>query len=69
MKVLKATQEQYNSLNGFKKGNSILNFTKDANGNWIVGKNVLTGNNFIEVREQLQQLEEIEHEPLITDIL
>jgi len=63
MKVLKATTEQYNELNGYQNGNSVLQFVKDAEGNWIVGKSVLTDDAFLAIRPQLELLEEIEHNP------
>lgn len=63
MIVLKATQEQYNALNGYKNGNSILNFAKDGNGNWIVGLSVLTDPAFLEIRNQLSALEKIDYVP------
>ena len=63
MKVLKATTEQYNALNNYRNGNSVLQFTEDAAGNWIVGKSVLTDDAFISIRPQLEQIEEIEHNP------
>ena len=63
MKVLKATTEQYNELNGYRNGNSVLQFVEDAAGNWIVGKSVLTDDAFISIRPQLEQIEEIEHNP------
>jgi len=68
MTVLKATQQQYNELNGYRNGNSVLQFTKDANDNWIVGKSVLTDQAFEAIKPQLEQLEEIEHNPRIEDV-
>lgn len=64
MKVLKANTEQYNALNGYTNKNSVLQFVKDAEDNWIVGKQVLTDNTFLEIRPQLQQLEEITYNPV-----
>lgn len=63
MTVLKATQEQYNALNGYTNRNSVLQFVKDAADNWIVGKSVLTDEAFLAIRPQLEQLEEIDHNP------
>lgn len=60
MKVLKATETQYNALDGYRNGNFVLKFTKDANDNWIVGKGVLFDPNFSAIHEQLNELEEIE---------
>ena len=63
MTVLKATQEQYNALNGYRNRNSVLQFIKDADGNYIVGKNVLTDDAFLDIRPQLEELEEIDFNP------
>lgn len=68
MTVLKATQHQYENLNGFRNGNSVLLFAKDANDNWIVGKAVLEDEAFAEIREDLQHLEEILYEPIETEL-
>jgi hypothetical protein len=66
MKVLKATKTQYNSLNGYEKGLSKLEFAKDVNDNWIVGLEVLEDENFAEIKEQLSKLTQIEFiEPII----
>jgi hypothetical protein len=66
MKVLKATKTQYNSLNGYENGLSQLQFAKDGNDNWIVGLEVLSDNNFAEIKEQLSKLTQIEFiEPII----
>ena len=61
MKVLKANQQQYKSLNGFQNGNNILNFAKDANDNWIVGLNVLDSEAFAQIRDDLDALERIDY--------
>ena len=60
MKVLKATETQYNALDGYRNGNFVLKFAKDANDNWIVGKSVLTDPNFAAIHDQLNELEKIE---------
>jgi hypothetical protein len=66
MKVLKANKTQYNQLNGYEIGVSKLEFVKDGANNWIVGLDVIHNGNFLEIREQLLELEEIEYiEPLI----
>jgi hypothetical protein len=41
IRVLKATKSQYEFLNGYKYGANTLQFVKDGNNNWIVGKEVL----------------------------
>ena len=67
MKVLKATEQEYNELNGYRNGNSVLEFVKDADGNWIVGKSVLSDIAFLPIRPQLEELEEIEFNPIILE--
>ena len=61
MKVLKATNTQANNLSGEYLNGAILRFAKDANGNNIVGLEVLTDDDFIEIREQLQALKQIDY--------
>lgn len=67
MNVLLATQEQFEALNGFTQDVSILEFTKDGLDRWIVGKDVIHNGNFLTIREQLLQLEEVEFVPPIID--
>jgi hypothetical protein len=64
MIVLKATQAQYEALNGHTYKVSKLEFVKDANNNWIVGKEVIHNGNFLDIRSQLLELEEIEYIPV-----
>lgn len=64
MKVLKATQQQYEQLDGFKAGVHKLEFSKDANDNWIVGKAVLNCSAFEGILDKLNELEEIEYMPI-----
>jgi hypothetical protein len=63
MKVLKATQTQYEALNGYTIKASQLLFIKDKFNNWIVGKEVLNDPNFEEIQNELSQLKEINYEP------
>lgn len=67
MKILKATQAQYEVLDGFRNKDNLLRFNKDKNDNWIVGKSVLLDDAFIEIREQLNELEEIDFEPIVIE--
>lgn len=67
MKVLKATQEQYEQLNGFIYGPNKLEFVKDGAGNWIVGLEVLDNGSFIDLREDLDELERIDYVPDTND--
>ena len=68
MTALKANTEQYNALNGYRNRNSVLQFVKDAGDNWIVGKSVLADNAFLDIRPQLEQLEEIAYNPVIEEL-
>lgn len=63
MIVLHPNTEQYNALNGYKHNSSELIFVKDGSDKWIVGTNVLNDPNFIEIYDQLDQLERIEYTP------
>jgi hypothetical protein len=67
MKVLKATVKQKNSLEGIYN-NVELKFIQDINDNWVVNDSVLTDDNFIEIREQLNALNKIEYTPKIQTI-
>ena len=62
MIVLKATEQQYKKLEGYANGINILSFAKDAEDNWIVGKQVLNDPAFEEIHESLQNLLEIEYQ-------
>jgi hypothetical protein len=64
--VLKATVTQYNKLNGYTKGVSKLEFNKDGNNNWIIGKYILDEPDFEEIKPELLKLKQIEYvEPII----
>lgn len=65
MKVLTPTNQEYISLNGYKKERSELLFVKDGNNNFIVGIEVLNDINFSEIYDQLKELEQIEYVPPI----
>jgi len=68
MEVLKANDIQYEALNGFTNENSHISFIEDADDNWIVGKEVLTDDKFLEIRNQLEQLEVIPYNPKNTEL-
>jgi len=63
MIVLHPNTEQYNTLNGYEKNNSKLLFVKDYDDKWIVGLSVLDDPNFLEIKDQLNQLERITYTP------
>jgi hypothetical protein len=67
MKVLKANQAQYEQLNGFKKGVHKIEFVKDANDNWIIPSQVKENNAFEGILEQLNELEEIDFNPILEE--
>jgi len=68
MKVLKANTQQYEVLQGFANHNHIINFSLDADDNYIIGKQVLTDDKFLEIRNQLKELEVINYNPKNTEI-
>jgi hypothetical protein len=63
MIVLHPNEDQYNALNGYKNNASELLFVKDGSDRWIVGMEVLDDPNFIEIRAQLLELEQITYTP------
>lgn len=63
MQVLKATQAQYEALNGFTNSNNAIQFIKDGNNNWIVGLRVLEHSAFTAIHADLDALERIEYLP------
>ena len=68
MEVLKANIQQYEALQGFSNGNHIINFSLDTDDNYIIGKEVLTDDKFLEIRNQLGQLEVIPYNPKNTEL-
>ena len=64
MEVLHANNEQYKNLNGYRNDFSLLEFTKDSLDRWIVGIGVLKDPNFIEIQDQLNELELVEYLPV-----
>ena len=68
MDVLKANTQQYEVLQGFANGNHIIDFSSDADDNYIIGKEVLTDDKFLEIREKLKNLEEITFKPKETEL-
>jgi len=64
MKVLKATQQQADKLNGTYLNGSQIEFEKDINANYVVNQNVLLDEDFIEIRNTLLNLPIIEYKPI-----
>ena len=67
-RVLKATNAQYKVLNGATNGNSRLDFIKDAGNNWIIGKSVLSDLAWLSIKPVLNQLQEIDFNPILTEL-
>jgi hypothetical protein len=67
MIVLHPTEEQYIQLNGYRNNSSELLFVKDGYNRWIVGLEVLTDSNFLEIYDKLNELERVEYTPFIND--
>ena len=68
MEVLKANTQQYEVLQGFANHNHIIDFSLDADDNYIIGKEVLTDDKFLEIRNQLEEIEVINYNPKNTEI-
>ena len=64
MIVLKATQTQYEALDGYRNGDNLLKFAKDGDDNWIVGTAVLNDSAFAAIHDQLNALERITYVPV-----
>lgn len=69
MTVLRASEYQKGNLHGVQVGNHRIEFTKDGNGEWIIGKQVLDNPVFAEYRSKLIRLTEIEYVPPIMEDL
>jgi hypothetical protein len=64
-KVLLATLEQKQALEGVYKKGAVLRFTQDENNNWVVNTRVLIDPNFLSVREKLKALPLIDYFPKV----
>lgn len=68
MKVLKApTYYLKKKIESLTKGNYLIKFTKDANDNWIVGKQILNDPKFEHIKSEFAHLEEIDYNPIVED--
>jgi hypothetical protein len=61
MKVLKGTTKQVSELTGSYANGAEIRFVKDGNENNIIGLEVLTDDDFLEIREQLLALTKIDY--------
>jgi hypothetical protein len=64
MIVLKATQAQFDALDGYRNADNLLKFAKDGNDNWIVGTAVLSDAAFAAIHDSLNELERITYVPV-----
>jgi hypothetical protein len=62
MKVLKASEEIKNKLDGFSNGPHLISFQQDKNGNWVIPLAVKDNPVFQSIHEDLLVMEEIEWE-------
>ena len=63
MKVLKATFEQKETLEGTYLNGAVLQFIQDKNDNWVVNESVLIDPCFEAIHAELSNLPEIDFEP------
>lgn len=69
MIVLKApTAYRKNKIEGLTSGTNLIRFVKDADGNWIIGKEILKDPVFNHLQSEFLGLEEIEFKPVIQEI-
>jgi hypothetical protein len=61
MKVLKGTAKQVSDLTGSYANGAEIRFVKDGNDNNIIGLEVLTDDDFLEIREKLLALTKIDY--------
>ena len=61
MKVLKGTTKQVSDLTGTYANGAEIRFVKDGNDNNIIGLEVLTDDDFLEIRQQLLALTKIDY--------
>jgi len=66
MIVLKApTYYRKKKIEDLTSGAHLIRFIKDANENWIVGKQILNDPNFEHLKGEFEHLEEVEYSPII----
>jgi hypothetical protein len=63
MDVLKATQQDYEDLDGYQNGPDRLEFRQDADGNWICGTQNIDNPAFAAIRDRLDGMERIPFNP------
>jgi len=68
MKVLKATPEQKQALEGVYSQGAVLQFVQDINECWVVNTNVINDDRFVSIKEALEALPKIDFQPKINNI-
>lgn len=62
MKVLKATEEQKQQLEGVYEG-TLLQFILDNDNNWIISEDSINYSKFSSIKDKLSELEVIDYNP------
>jgi hypothetical protein len=67
MKVISATLKQKKELEGTYKNGSILEFILDANGKYVCNISVIEDEDFIEIKDKLIALPQIDYKPILEE--
>jgi uncharacterized protein YqfB (UPF0267 family) len=67
MKVIQATLKQKKELEGTYKNGSILEFILDADGKYVCNIAVIEDLDFIEIKDKLIALPQIDYKPIIEE--
>jgi hypothetical protein len=67
MKVIVATLKQKKELEGTYKNGSILEFIIDANAKYVCNISVIEDEDFIEIKEKLIALPQIDYKPILEE--
>ena len=67
MKVIVATLKQKKELEGTYKNGSILEFILDANGKYVCNISVIEDLDFIDIKDKLIALPQIDYKPILNN--
>ena len=67
MKVITATLTQKKELEGTYKNGSILEFILDSNGKYVCNIAVIDDEDFIDIKDKLIALPQIDYKPILED--
>ena len=67
MKVISATLKKKKELEGTYKNGSILEFILDANGKYVCNIEVIEDLDFIDIKDKLIALPQIDYKPILED--